>query len=93
MMKLLFTQMLLEHRLSALPQLHFHSRLNTWLQWIEQRQLQDEEHSSFGRLILEISRKVYETSSFVAVFLWIMILQISNEKVYYNIAETCSTRD
>ena len=26
--------MLLEHRLSALLQLHLHSRLNTWLQWI-----------------------------------------------------------
>ena len=32
----------LEHRLSALLQLHLQSRLNTWLQWIEQRQLQDE---------------------------------------------------
>ena len=31
----------LEHCLSALLQLH-HSRLNTWLQWIGQRQLQDE---------------------------------------------------
>ena len=27
---------------SALLQLHLHSRLNTWLQWIEQRRLQDE---------------------------------------------------
>ena len=34
--KLLITQM------SALLQLHFHSQLNTWLQWIGQRQLQDE---------------------------------------------------
>ena len=34
--------MLLEHRLSALLQPHLHSRLNTWLQWIEQRQLQGE---------------------------------------------------
>ena len=29
-------------RLSALLQLHLHSQLNTWLQWIVQRQLQDE---------------------------------------------------
>ena len=29
-----------EHRLSALLQLHLHSQLNTWLQWIGQRQLQ-----------------------------------------------------
>ena len=34
--------MRLEHRLSALLQLHLHSQLNTWLQWIRQRQLQDE---------------------------------------------------
>ena len=34
--------MQLEHRLSALLQLHLHSRLNTWLHWIGQRQLQDE---------------------------------------------------
>ena len=33
--------MQLEHRLSALIQLHLQYRLNTWLQWIEQRQLQD----------------------------------------------------
>ena len=40
--KLLITQMELEHRLSALLQLHLHSQLNTFLQWIDQRQLQDE---------------------------------------------------
>ena len=34
--------MYLEHRISALLQLHLHSRLDTWLQWIGQRQLQDE---------------------------------------------------
>ena len=39
-MKLVITQMQLEHRLSALLQLHLHSRLNTWLTWIGQ--LQDE---------------------------------------------------
>ena len=39
LVKLLITQMQLEHRLSALLQLHLHSQLNTWLQWIEQRQL------------------------------------------------------
>ena len=32
----------LDHRLSALLQLHLHSRLNTWLWWIAQWQLQDE---------------------------------------------------
>ena len=32
----------MEHRLSALLQLHLHSRLNTWLRLIGQRQLQDE---------------------------------------------------
>ena len=31
----------LEHRLSALLQLHLHSRLNNWLQGIRQRQPQD----------------------------------------------------
>ena len=40
--KLLITQMKLEHRLAALLLLHIHSQLNTWLQWVEQRQLQDE---------------------------------------------------
>ena len=40
--KVLITQMLLEHRLSVLLQPHLHSRLNIWLQWIGQRQLQDE---------------------------------------------------
>ena len=40
--KLLITQVQLEHRLSALLQLHIRSRLNTWLQWIGQRQRQDE---------------------------------------------------
>ena len=34
--------MQLEHRLSALLQLHLHSQLNTWVQWIGQQQLQDE---------------------------------------------------
>ena len=34
--------MYLGHRLSALLQLHLHSRVNTWLQWIGHRQLQDE---------------------------------------------------
>ena len=32
----------LENRLSALLQLHFHSQLHTWLQWLGQKQLQDE---------------------------------------------------
>ena len=34
------TQMYLEHRLSALLQLHLRYRLNIWLQWIGQRKLQ-----------------------------------------------------
>ena len=34
--------MYLEHRLSALLQLHLHYLLNSWLQWIGQRQLQDQ---------------------------------------------------
>ena len=34
--------MKLEHRLSALLQLHLHSRLNAWLQGVGQRRLQDE---------------------------------------------------
>ena len=40
----------MEHRISALLQLNFHSRLNAWLQWIGQRQLTatlDEKHLSF----------------------------------------------
>ena len=34
--------MYLEHRLSALLRLHHNYRLNSWLHWIGQRQLQDE---------------------------------------------------
>ena len=30
-----------------LLQLHLHSELNTWLQWIQQRQLEDKKHLSF----------------------------------------------
>ena len=41
-MKLLISQMQLEHRLSVLLQLHLHSRLNNWLHWIGQMQLNDE---------------------------------------------------
>ena len=37
--KLLITQMQLEHRLSALLQLHLHSQLNTWIQYIAERQV------------------------------------------------------
>ena len=40
--KLSITQMWLEHRLSALLQLHLRSQLNSWLQTIGQRRLQDE---------------------------------------------------
>ena len=40
--------MQLEHRLSALLQLHLHSQLSTWLQWIGQRQLQDETRNIWG---------------------------------------------
>ena len=54
--------MWLEHRLSKPLQLYLHSRLNTWLQWIDQRQLQDETtHIKFldlVRLILEVWRLV-----------------------------------
>ena len=45
---------------SALLQQHLHSRLNTWNQWIGQRQLQDEtmyiQVWVFGTLVLEIWR-------------------------------------
>ena len=39
---ILITPMYLEQRLSVLLQLHLHYLLNTWLQWIGQRRLQDE---------------------------------------------------
>ena len=38
----------MEHHLSALLQLHLHSQLNTWLQWIGPRQLQDETRNVYG---------------------------------------------
>ena len=37
----MITQMLLEHRLSALLQLHLHAPPDIWVQKIVQRQLQD----------------------------------------------------
>ena len=40
--------MQLEHRLSVLLQLHLHSQLHTWLQWIERRQLQDETRNIYA---------------------------------------------
>ena len=43
--EMLITQIELEHRLSVLLQLHLYFRLNTWLQWIGQRQLQGETKS------------------------------------------------
>ena len=46
--KLFISQMSLEHRLSALLQLHLNSRLNTWLQWIAQTKLQDGTRSKKG---------------------------------------------
>ena len=46
-MNLLITQIWLEHRLSTLLQLHLRSLLNAWLQWIGQRQLQDETRSIY----------------------------------------------
>ena len=39
---MVISQIQLEYRLSALLQLHLHSPFNTWLEWIWQRQLQDE---------------------------------------------------
>ena len=55
--------MQLEHRLSALLQLHLHSRLSNWLHWIGKRQLNDETGNiKFGDLmplILEISWYIF----------------------------------
>ena len=38
----------MEHNLSVLFQLHLHSRLKTWLQWIGQRQDEKHLHVGFG---------------------------------------------
>ena len=57
--------MQLEHPLLALLQLHLHSRLNTWLQWIGQRQLQDETRNikfwNLVHFIFEIWRYISHT--------------------------------
>ena len=55
--------MQLEHRLLALLQLHLHSRLSIWHQYIAQRQLQGETRNILflifdTRLILEIWRYI-----------------------------------
>ena len=46
----------LEHHLSALLQLHLHSRFNSWLQWFRERQLQDKTRNikvyRFGAIIV-----------------------------------------
>ena len=63
--------MQLEHRLSALLQLHLHSQLNTWLQWTWQRQLQDETRNIYvlgsgasyiRELTVSLATKYYQCS-------------------------------
>ena len=49
--------MLLEHRLSALLQLYLHCRLNTWIQRIGQRQLQDN-----FKLQLQLQKALFDTN-------------------------------
>ena len=51
---------------SALLQLHIHSRLNTWLQWIGQRQLQDET----GNILVLVFNSTYIRDS--TAFLWMI---------------------
>ena len=42
------SDVVVEALLSALLQLHINSRLNTWLQWIGHKQLQDETRKVLG---------------------------------------------
>ena len=55
--------MQLEHRLSTLLQLHLPFRLTIWLQWIGQRQLQDETGNNyildFGVSYIKVIHKEY----------------------------------
>ena len=83
--------MKLEHRLSALLQLHLHSRLNTWLQYIVQRQLQAKTRNiqvlkfaaSFIRdfTVLLMQQQTYTYFQYIfAVF-----PRIFNSRLYFNI--------
>ena len=102
-MNLLITQMLLEHRLSALLQLHFHARLDIWLQWVGQRQLQDDARIisllTFGAsYIRDLTVCFKENACMSQVMIQVMILHrnvLSNEDSYigkYN-AVTMVRRD
>ena len=58
----MITQLQLEHRLSALLQLHIHSWQNTWFQWIRQRQLQD---GAKIISVLGLVRLIFETLQYI----------------------------
>ena len=71
--------------LSALLQLHLHSRLNAWLQWIRHRQLQDKTRSVYflGDLvchILEVWRTIYTIQLVRSCALWFVYLIVVPRK-------------
>ena len=79
--------MKLEHSLAALLQLHLHSQLNIWLQWIGQRQLQDDTRnitvSEFG---VPYIRALTVYSMFNGICRVLMLC------IYFHIAETTCSR-
>ena len=80
--------MLLQYRLSALLQLHLHSRLNIWFQWIGQSQLQDKTINKFWDL-LPFMLKVYRYIQSRELFchcrdqVVVRIIEIEIEKIIY----------
>ena len=65
--------------LSALLQLHLHSQLNTWLQWIGERQLQDETRTIKFWDLLCFILEVWQLCTYVsAMLIWYSSTLICN---------------
>ena len=86
--------MKLEHRLSALLQLHLHSQLNTWLQWIERRQPQEDTRniwvSGFGAtytrgFTVVVVMLVYMLQNWA----WLLVPFLSNVIYKFRFASSC----
>ena len=82
--------MQLEHRLSALLQLHLHSQLNTWLQWTWQRQLQDETRNIYvlGSGASYIRELTVSLATKILSMLWIMKSQCG--KFFHVMTSSCN---
>ena len=73
---------MLEHRLSALLQLHLHSRLNTWLEWMSKdkckTRLETFKFCDLVRLILEGKCNIYPFLNFLFSRIDVKIVDLNN---------------